>query len=151
MVKRRGPPSQGWRHFLRTHAPDIAAMDLFVVPTIGFDLLYAFVIVRLDRRDLVWINVTANPTAEWVARQIREAFPGDAAPRHLIRDRDRIYGSVGTRRLRALGIRDKPTAPASHSKRVVRGCWSWKRLRGFGASTSSKARRSRRSRGTWRR
>jgi hypothetical protein len=76
MVKRRGPPSQGWRTFLRNHAPDIAAMDLFVVPTIGFDLLYAFVIVRLDRRDLVWINVTANPTAEWVARQITEAFPG---------------------------------------------------------------------------
>jgi hypothetical protein len=68
MIKRRGPPSQGWRTFLRNHAPDIAAMDLFVVPTIGFDLLYAFVIVRLDRRDLVWINVTANPTAEWVAR-----------------------------------------------------------------------------------
>src|SRR4030081_1872630 len=94
-------------------APDIAAMDLFVVPTIGFDLLYAFVIVRLDRRDLVWINVTANPTAEWVARQITEAFPWDEAPRHLIRDRDRIYGSVVTRRLRAMGIRDKPTAPAS--------------------------------------
>jgi transposase InsO family protein len=88
-------------------------MDLFVVPTIGFDLLHAFVIVRLDRRDLVWINVTANPTAEWVARQITEAFPWDEAPRHLIRDRDRIYGSVVTRRLRAMGIRDKPTAPAS--------------------------------------
>jgi hypothetical protein len=58
MVKRRGPPSQGWRTFLRNHAPDIAALDLFVVPTIGFDLLYALVIVRLDRRDLVWINVT---------------------------------------------------------------------------------------------
>src|SRR6201993_830277 len=57
MVKRRGPPSQGWRTFLCNHAPDIAAMDLFVVPAIGFDLLYAFVIVRLDRRDLVWINV----------------------------------------------------------------------------------------------
>jgi len=57
MIKRRGPPSQGWRTFLRNHAPDIAAMDLFVVPTIGLDLLYAFVIVRLDRRDLVWINV----------------------------------------------------------------------------------------------
>ena len=63
MVKRRGPPSQGWRTFLRNHAPDIAAMDLFVVPTIGFKLLYGFVIVRLDRRDLVWINVTTNPTA----------------------------------------------------------------------------------------
>jgi hypothetical protein len=76
MAKWRGPPSQGWRTFLRNHAPDVAAMDLFVVPTIGFDLLYAFVIVRLDRRDLVWINVTANPTAEWLARQITEAFLG---------------------------------------------------------------------------
>jgi len=64
MVRRSGPPSQGWRTFLRNHAPDIAAMDLFVAPTIGFDLLYTFIIVRLDRRDLVWINVTTNPTAE---------------------------------------------------------------------------------------
>jgi transposase InsO family protein len=113
MVKRWGRPSQGWLTFLRNHAPDIAAMDLFVVPTIGFDLLYAFVIVRPDRRHLVWINVTANPTAEWVARQITEAFPWDEAPQHLIRDRDRIYGTIVTRRLRAMGIRDKPTAPVS--------------------------------------
>jgi transposase InsO family protein len=113
MVKRRGPPSQGWRTFLRNHAPDIAAMDLFVVPTIGFDLLYALVIVRLDRRDLVWINVTANPTAEWIARQITEAFPWNDAPQYLIRDRDGIYGTIVTRRLRAMGIQDKPTAPAS--------------------------------------
>jgi hypothetical protein len=77
MVKRRGPPSQGWRPFPHNHAPDIAAMDLFVVPTIGFDLLYAFIIVRLDRRGLVWINVTTNPTAEWIARQLTEAFPWD--------------------------------------------------------------------------
>jgi transposase InsO family protein len=88
-------------------------MDLFVVPTIGFDLLYACVIVRLDRRGLVWISVTTHPTAEWVARQITEAFPWGEAPRYLIRDRDRIYGSVVTRRLRAMGIRDTPTAPAS--------------------------------------
>jgi transposase InsO family protein len=87
-------------------------MDLFVVSTIGFDLLYAFVIVRLDRRDLVWINVTANPTTEWIARQSTEAFPWDA-PRYLIRDRDRIHGTVVTRRLRSMGIRDRPTAPAS--------------------------------------
>ncbi len=113
MVKHRGPPSQGWRTFLRNHAPDIAAMDLFVVPTIGFKLLYGFVIVRIDRRDLVWINVTTNPTAEWIARQITEAFPWDGAPRYMIRDRDRIYGIVVTRRLRAMGIRDKPIAPAS--------------------------------------
>src|SRR5713101_3127437 len=113
MVKRRGPSSQGWRTFLHKYVPDIAAMDLFVVPTIGFDLLYAFVIVRLDRRDLIWINVTANPMAEWVARQITEAFPWDEAPHYLIRDRDQIYGSVVTCRLRGMGIRDKPTAPAS--------------------------------------
>ena len=113
MVKRRGPPSQGWRTFLRNHAPDIAAMDLFVVPTISFALLYALVIVRLDRRDLVWTNVTANPTAEWIARQITEAFPWDDAPQYLIRDRDRIYGTIVKRRLRAMGIRDKPTAPAA--------------------------------------
>jgi hypothetical protein len=97
MVKRRGPPSQGWKTFLRNHAPDIAAMDLFVVPTIGFKLLYGFVIIRIDRRDLVWINVTSNPTAEWIARQITEAFPWDGAPGYMIRDRDRIYGSVVTR------------------------------------------------------
>jgi transposase InsO family protein len=113
MVKRRGPPSQGWRTFLRNHAPDIAAMNLFVVPTITFDLLYAFAIVRLDRRDLVWVNVTANPTAEWIGRQITEAFPWDDVPQHLIRDRDRIYGTLVTRRVRAMGIRDKPSAPSS--------------------------------------
>src|ERR1700716_4259919 len=68
MAKRGGPPSQVWKTFLRSHAPDIAVVDLFVVPTIGFRLLYGFVIVRIDRRDLVWINVTTNPTAEWIAR-----------------------------------------------------------------------------------
>ena len=113
MVKRCGPPSQGWCTFLRNHAPDIAAMDLFVVPTIGFDLLYVLVIVRLARRGLVWINVTPNPTAEWIARQITEAFPWAEAPRYLIRDRDQVYGTLVTRRLRAMGIRDKPIAPGS--------------------------------------
>jgi hypothetical protein len=91
-----------------------------VVPTIGFKLLYGFVIVRIDRRDLVWINVTTNPTAEWIARQITEAFPWDGAPGYMIRDRDRIYGAVVTRRLRAMGIRDKPIAPASPSEWLCR-------------------------------
>ena len=113
MIKRWGPPHQGWRTFLRNHAPDIAAMDLFVVPTISFNLLYAFVIVRLERRELVWINVTPNPTAEWIARQLTEAFPWDAAPRYLLRDNDRVYGDVAQRRIRAMGIRDKPIAPAA--------------------------------------
>src|SRR5229473_3192666 len=113
MVKRRGPPSQGWRTFLRNHAPDAAAMDLFVVPTLGFRIFYGFVIVRLHRRDLVWINVTTNPTAEWVARQVTEAFPWDEAPRYMIRDRDRVYGTVVIFFQAADGIRDKPIAPSS--------------------------------------
>jgi transposase InsO family protein len=112
VAKRRRPSSQGWTTFLHS-APDIAAVNLFIVPTIRFRLLYAFVIVRLDRRDLVGINTTTNPTAEWVARQITEAFPCNEAPRSMIRDRDRIYGTIVTRRLRAMGIRAKPTAPAS--------------------------------------
>ena len=92
---------RGWRTFLRNHAPDVAAMDLFVVPTIGCKLLYGFVLLRIDRRDLVWINVTTNPTAEWIARQITE----DGAPGYMIRDRDRIYGAVVTRRLRARPVK----------------------------------------------
>jgi transposase InsO family protein len=124
MVKRRGPPSQEWRTFLHNHAPDIAAMDMFVVPTIGFKLLYAIAIMRLDRRCLVWTNVTMNPTAEWIARQITEAFPWDQSPRYLLRDRDRSYGSIVRRRLQAMGIRDHPTAPRSpwqngHVERLI--------------------------------
>ena len=113
MVKRHGPPSPGWRTFLRNHTPDIAAMDLFVAPTIGFNLLYGFILVRLARRRLVWVAVTPNPTAEWIARQISEAFPWNEAPRYLIRDRDGVYGTTATRRMRAMGIRDKPIAPGS--------------------------------------
>jgi len=113
MVKRPGPPSQAWRTFLRNHSPNIAAMDLFVAPTIGFRLLYAFIIVRLARRDLVWINVTAHPTAEWIAHQITEAFPWNDAPGYLIRDRDQVYGAAIRHRLRAMGIRDKPIAAGS--------------------------------------
>jgi transposase InsO family protein len=108
-----GPFGRSWGTFLRNQMPHIAAMDLFVVPTIGFDLLYVLVIVRLARRELVWINVTPHPTAEWIAQQITEAFPWHEAPRYLIRDRDRVYGAAVTRRLRAIGIRDKPIAPGS--------------------------------------
>src|SRR4051794_12460919 len=114
MAKKGDDPSgQRWSTFLRNHMPHIAAIDLFVVPTIGFRLLYALVIVRLARRELVWVNVTAHPTAEWIAQQITEAFPWDQPPRYLIRDRDAIYGSAVTRRLRAMGIRDKPISAGS--------------------------------------
>jgi transposase InsO family protein len=102
----------GLVHLLRNHAPNIAAMDLFVVPTIGFDPLYVLVIVRLVRRELV-CNVTPHPAAEWIAQQITEAFPWKEAPRYLIRDQDGIYGATVTRRLRAMGIRDKPIRPGS--------------------------------------
>lgn len=88
IVKRRGPPSQGWQTFLHTHADSIAAIYLFVVPIVGFRLLYGLVVGRLARRLLVWTNVTATPTAEWVARQITGAFPWDDAPKYLVRDRD---------------------------------------------------------------
>ena len=84
-----------------------------ICSTIGFNLLYAFVMVRLTRRELVWINVTVHPTAEWIAQQITEAFPWNEAPRYLIRDRDGVYGPVVRRRLRAMGIRDKPISAGS--------------------------------------
>jgi transposase InsO family protein len=113
MVRNGGPSDQRWSTFLRNHAPHIAAMDLFVVPTICFIQLYVLVIVRLDRRELVWINVTRHPTAEWIAQQITETFPWNEAPRYLIHDRDAIFGAAVTRRLRAMGIRDKPIAPGS--------------------------------------
>src|SRR3954471_8378550 len=113
MKRHVGPPGQSWWTFLRNHMPEIAAMDLFVVPTLAFNLLYGFIIVRLDRRELVWIAVTNSPTAGWIARQITEAFPWESAPRDLIRDGDRVFGSVVRQRLRAMGIRDKPIAPRS--------------------------------------
>jgi transposase InsO family protein len=115
MVRRRRPPSQGWRTFLRNHAADIAALDLFVVRTISFSfkLLYGLVILRHARRRLVSIRVTNNPTAEWIAGQVTDAFPWDEAPRHLLRDRDGAFGPAYSRRIRAMGIRDPPTAPRS--------------------------------------
>src|SRR6266508_3125010 len=113
MCRRSWPPSQGWRTFLRNHANGIAAVDLFVLPTIAFQILYCLVVLRHGRRLWVSFGVTANPTAEWISRQITEAFPWDDAPRYLIRDRDTSYGAVFVRRLRAMGIRDRPIAPQS--------------------------------------
>jgi transposase InsO family protein len=113
MAKRDNPSGQRWGTFLRNHAPQIAAMDLFVVPTLGYVQLYVLVIVRLARRELALINVTRQPTAEWIAQQITEAFPWNEAPRYLVRDHDGIYGAAVTRRLRAMGIRDRPIAPGS--------------------------------------
>ncbi len=113
MCHRFGPPSQGWRTFLSNHADGIAAVDLFVLPTVAFQILYCLVILRHGRRFWMSFGVTSNPTAEWISRQITEAFPWDHAPEYLIRDRDRSYGSVFVRRLCAMGIRDRPIAPRS--------------------------------------
>ena len=113
MVKHRRPPSQGWRTFLRNHASGTVAMDLFVVPTISFRLLYGLLIMQHDRRRMLSLGVTQHPTSEWIARQLTEALGWEQAPKYLIRDRDGAYGDVFKRRLRAMGIRDRPTAPRS--------------------------------------
>ena len=85
MLRRRGPPSQGWKTFLRNHADGIASVDFLIVPTLAFERLFVLVILGLGRRRLLWIGVTTNPTAEWLARQITEAFPWDTVPGFLIR------------------------------------------------------------------
>ena len=113
LARRRRPPSQGWRTFLRNHADGIAAMDLLVVPTIVFRLLYGLLILRHDRRRILWMGVTAHPTAEWIARQVVETCAWEWAPTYILRDRDRAYGDAFVRRIRAMGIGDRPTAPRS--------------------------------------
>jgi transposase InsO family protein len=113
MTRRRGSPSQGWKTFLRNHADGITAVDLFVVPTISFRLIYGLLIMGHGQRQILWIGVTAHPTAEWMANQITEAYGWQQAPRYLIRDRNGIYGEIFTRRLRSMGIRDRPTSARS--------------------------------------
>jgi len=114
MVKRRGrPPSQSWRTFISNHADGIAALDLFVVPTISFRLLYGLLILRHDRREMLWLAATAHPTADWIARQVTEAIGWDSPPEYLVRDRDGICGEVYLLRIRAMGIRDHPIAARS--------------------------------------
>jgi transposase InsO family protein len=113
MATRRRPPSQGWKTFLRNHADAIASMDMFVVPTISFRLLYGLLILRHSRRELLWLGVTEHPSAEWIARQLTEACGWQTAPRYLIRDRDGAYGEAFIRRVAAMGIRDRPISARS--------------------------------------
>jgi transposase InsO family protein len=110
MVPRRGRPLQTWKTFIHNHAEGLASIDLFVVPTIAFQQLFACLVLGHKRRRLLWFAVTRNPTAEWLARQITEAFPWDDAPKYLIRDNDRAYGVAFKARVRAMGIRDRPTS-----------------------------------------
>lgn len=124
MARRRRPPSQGWRTFLRNHADGIASIDLFVVPTISFRLLYGLLIMLHGRRQMLWLGATACPTAEWIARQLTDACGWEPAPTDIVRDRDSVYGEIFKRRLRAMGIRDRPTALHSpwqngHTERLI--------------------------------
>ena len=93
MVRHRKPPSPTWRAFLDNHVKELVSIDFFTVPTVTFHLLFVFVVLSHERRKVVHVNVTDHPTAEWTGRQIVEAFPGNTAPRYLIRDRDGIYGN----------------------------------------------------------
>ena len=104
------PGSQTWASFLRNQAKGIVAVDMFTVPTIRFQVLYVFVILSLERRRLVFANVTANATAEWLGQQVVNAFPWDTAPKFLVRDRDGAYGFEFSRRTKGLGIREVKTA-----------------------------------------
>jgi transposase InsO family protein len=125
MAKRRpGGSGQTWKTFLRNHVAGVGAMDFLVVPTVNFRLLFVLVILRHKRRRLISLSVTDHPTAQWIARQITEAFPWDETPTHLIRDRDACYGHAVTKRLAAMGIRDHPIAPRSpwqngHAERLI--------------------------------
>jgi hypothetical protein len=118
MAKSGRGGSQTWKTFLHNHAAGIGAMDFLIVPTVGFKLLFVLVILRHERRRLLSL------TAEWIARQITDAFPWDEAPDDIIRDRDASYGHAVTRRLTAMGIRDHPIAPRSpwqdgHAERLI--------------------------------
>ena len=113
MVRRRGAPSPTWRSFLRNEVEGIAAIDMFVVASASFRLLYVVIILAHDRRNIVRTAVTEHPTAAWLSRQVTEAFPWDTAPRYLLRDRDASYGSYFCNRIEAMGITEVITAPRS--------------------------------------
>ena len=113
MVRRRPPPSQTWRTFLTNHVSQLVSVDFFVVPTFTFRVLFVFVVLAHDRRQILHVHVTGHPTAAWTAQQIRNAFPWDTAPRFLLRDRDGTYGDECRACLDAMGIDEVLTAPRS--------------------------------------
>lgn len=113
MPQRPPDPDHRWKTFLHNHLNCTASIDFLVVPTLTFKILFVLIVLSHDRRKLVHFGVTANPTAEWTAQQITEAFPWDEAPKFLIRDRHRTYGNAYRDRVTAMGILDVPTAPQS--------------------------------------
>jgi putative transposase len=104
------PPSQTWKTFIKNHMTDMVAVDFLVVPTVRFKILYVFIVLSHARRQVIHFNVTANPTAQWTANQVIEAFPWDTAPRYLLRDRDSIFGRVFRQRIKSMGIEEVMTA-----------------------------------------
>ena len=113
MPRHRKPPSQTWRTVLDNHAKDLVSIDFFTVPTVTFRILYVFLALPHERRQIVYFNITAHATTQWTEQQIIEAFPFDTAPRYLPRDRDAIYGERFRRRLHSLGITEVLIAPRS--------------------------------------
>jgi putative transposase len=118
MVRHRRPPSQTWRTFLENHMKSTVSIDFFTAPTLRFEILYVFLVLAHDRRRILHFGVTAHPTAEWTAQQLREAFPWDSAPKYLLRDRDRIFGAEFTKQVEDLGIQEMLSAPSSPWQRA---------------------------------
>jgi len=118
MMRGRKPPSQTWRTFLENHAQQLVSIDFFTVPTLGFQVLYVFLVLAHDRRRILHFNVTANPTAEWTGQQLREAFPFDQLPRYLLRDRDAIFGQDFREQVRDMGIQEVLSTPRSPWQRA---------------------------------
>jgi putative transposase len=112
-VRHREPPSPTWKAFLYNHGKDVVSMDFFVVPTVMYKVLFVLVILMHERRCAVRFHITEHPTAPWTAQQVIEAFPWGEAPRYLLHDRDRIYGTSFRQRVRHVGIEDVLIAPRS--------------------------------------
>jgi transposase InsO family protein len=118
IVRSRKPPSQNWRTFLENHVKTMVSVDFFTVPTIRFQVLYVFLVLAHDRRRIVHFNVTAHPTAEWTAQQLREAFPFEQISHYLLRDRDGIFGGEFRKDVKAMGIKEILSAPRSPWQRA---------------------------------
>jgi putative transposase len=118
LVRQRKPPSQTWRTFLENHVKNLVSVDFFTVPTLRFQVLYVFLVLAHDRRRILHFGVTAHPTAEWTAQQLRDAFPWDTAPRYLLRDRDRIFGDAFSKQVQDMAIQEVLSAPRSPWQRA---------------------------------
>ena len=123
----RRPPDPGkvqrWMTFLRNHSEAIAAMDFFTVPTIRLRVLYCFFVIEHGRRRVLHFNATPNPTSAWVIQQLREAFPFDTEPRHLILDRDTTFGLAVVAFVRTIGTKPSRTAFMSPWQNPVAERW----------------------------